>query len=92
MLMIKVRKLKSKFFNLTKVLRSFLMTYFQLLIGAEKEIQHELELMEKLNHENVVRIKGFLNMINDGMVAIVMEYVREGSLGKIFFIFIQDTA
>lgn len=84
MLMIKVRKLKSKFFNLTKVLRSFLMTYFQLLIGAEKEIQHELELMEKLNHENVVRIKGFLNMINDGMVAIVMEYVREGSLGKIF--------
>jgi hypothetical protein len=48
--------------------------------GAEKEIQHELELMEKLNHENVVRIKGFLNMINDGMVAIVMEYVREGSL------------
>ena len=52
--------------------------------GAEKEIQHELELMEKLNHENVVRIKGFLNMINDGMVAIVMEYVREGSLGKIF--------
>ena len=53
-------------------------------LGAEKEIQHELELMEKLNHENVVRIKGFLNMINDGMVAIVMEYVREGSLGKIF--------
>jgi len=52
--------------------------------GAEKEIQHELELMEKLNHENVVRIKGFLNMINDGMVAIVMEYVREGSLGKIY--------
>ena len=46
--------------------------------------------MEKLNHENVVRIKGFLNMINDGMVAIVMEYVREGSLGKIFLIFIQS--
>ena len=67
------------------------MIFLQLLIGAEKEIQHELELMEKLNHENVVRIKGFLNMINDGMVAIVMEYVREGSLGKIFFIFIQDT-
>ena len=67
------------------------MIFFQLLIGAEKEIQHELELMEKLNHENVVRIKGFLNMINDGMVAIVMEYVREGSLGKIFFILIQDT-
>ena len=85
MLMIKVRKLKSKFFNLTKVLRSFLMTYFQLLIGAEKEIQHELELMEKLNHENVVRIKGCLNMLNEGMVAIVMEYVREGSLGKGFF-------
>ena len=41
--------------------------------------------MEKLNHENVVRIKGFLNMINDGMVAIVMEYVREGSLGKSLF-------
>ena len=54
--------------------------------GAEKEIQHELELMEKLNHENVVRIKGCLNMLNEGMVAIVMEYVREGSLGKGFFL------
>ena len=85
MLMIKVRKLKFKVFNLTKVLRSFLVIFFSnYFIGAEKEIQHELELMEKLNHENVVRIKGFLNMINDGMVAIVMEYVREGSLGKIF--------
>ena len=65
------------------------MIFFQLLIGAEKEIQHELELMEKLNHENVVRIKGFLNMINDGMVAIVMEYVREGSLGKKYFSFLS---
>ena len=70
---------------MTKFLRSLFNDFFcHLYLGAEKEIQHELELMEKLNHENVVRIKGFLNMINDGMVAIVMEYVREGSLGKIF--------
>ena len=48
--------------------------------GATEEIQHEFKIMKQLNHENLVRIKGFQNMLNEGMMAIVMEYVREGSL------------
>ena len=48
--------------------------------GAEEEIQHELMLMRDLVHENIVQIKGCHEILNEGMIAIVMEYVREGSL------------
>jgi serine/threonine protein kinase len=44
--------------------------------ASEDEIQRELNIMKRLNHENVVRIRGVLP--NDGII--VMEFVREGSL------------
>ena len=48
--------------------------------SAVDDMEREVNLMKKLSHENIVKIRGVLQ---DGPnVIIVMEYIREGSLDR----------
>ncbi len=48
--------------------------------SSEKEIERELNMMRRLNHENIVRIHGVFSVADTGNTAFAMEFVREGSL------------
>ena len=48
--------------------------------ALEEEIEKELNMIGRLNHENIVRIYGAFNVADTGNRAFAMEFVREGSL------------
>ena len=48
--------------------------------ASESELERELSMMSRLEHENIVKIRGTMRVPESGNLAFVMEYVREGSL------------
>ena len=48
--------------------------------ASEEEIERELNMMRRLDHDNIVRIHGAFSVADTGNTAFAMEFVREGSL------------
>ena len=50
--------------------------------SAQDDMEREVNLMKKLSHENIVKIRGVLPDAHHHHTIIVMEFIREGSLDR----------